>query len=348
MKNMYIAMQSILDRTVDNKKVFGASFALRKGDFRWSGVSGNMKESRPFFIASTTKLFTTALILQLRSQLKLSFDDPLDRFLDGNILDALHIYKGNDYSKQLTIGHLLAHTSGLPDYFLGKGKDGESLEKRLFAGRDLSFSFEDILERTKMMDALFVPGTKGKAHYSDTNFHLLAKIIENITGRSFFENCDSRIIRPSGLTDTYLYEDITDDRPMQLYYKDGVLNIPKAMASFKADGGMVSTSLDLIRFCEQFFTGKLFPYDYIGELQRWNRIFYPFSSGIGIQLFSLPRILDPTKTIPDFIGHSGLSGALAFYCPREDLYIAGTVNQMAHPDISIRTMIKLSRIVLKD
>jgi hypothetical protein len=45
--------------------------------------------------------------------------------------------------------------------------------------------------------------------------------------------------------------------------------------------------------------------------------------------------------VPYFIGHSGLSGALAYFNPKENFFIAGTVNQVAHPDISFKTMIKL-------
>jgi len=79
----------------------------------------------------------------------------------------------------------------------------------------------------------------------------------------------------------------------------------------------------------------------------WNKIFSPLRSGIGIHLFELPRLFNPTGAIPHFIGHSGLSGALAFYSPREKLYIAGTVNQLARPDLSFRTMIKLTQRLLK-
>ncbi|HMP14764.1 MAG TPA: hypothetical protein PKD70_12870 [Saprospiraceae bacterium] len=51
--------------------------------------------------------------------------------------------------------------------------------------------------------------------------------------------------------------------------------------------------------------------------------------------------------MPYFIGHSGLSGALAYYSPKENMFIVGTVNQVAHPDLSFRTMIKLSQILGK-
>ena len=110
---------------------------------------------------------------------------------------------------------------------------------------------------------------------------------------------------------------------------------------------MVSTTEDLLLFIEAFFTGKLFPSTYIEELQQWNKIFFPMRSGIGIHLFKLPWIFNPTGGVPYFIGHSGLSGALAYYCPKENIFVVGTVNQVAHPDIAFRTMIKLTQKVLK-
>lgn len=340
-------LQSILDKTVDGKKVFGTSFAIKKGDSTWVGSSGDITTNQPYFIASTTKLFTTAIILRLKSEGKISLDDKISKFLDTSIMNGLHVYKGKEYSEGLTIQHLLSHTSGLPDYFQGKAESGKSLEDEITAGNDQFWTFEQAIERTKKMKALFAPGTKNKANYSDANFQLLGKIIESLTQKSYSENCNDLIIQPLGLTKTYLYQDATDKTPKTLYYKRNELDIPNAMTSFGADGGIVSTSIDMLVFIEAFFTGKLFPSAYIAELQEWNKIFFPMRAGIGIHLFKLPWIFNPTGAVPYFIGHSGLSGALAYYSPKENIYVVGTVNQVAHPDIAFKTMIKLTQKVLK-
>lgn len=340
-------LQAVLDKIVDNKKVFGTSFALKKDEEIWQGASGNLAIDQPYFIASTTKLFTTAIILKLREEGKLTLEDKISKYIDTSILSGLHVYKGKDYSQELTIRHLLSHTSGLPDYFQDKGTSGKSLEDELMAGNDQFWTVEEAIERSKKMSPLFTPGTKGKAKYSDVNFQLLGKIIETISGKLYAENCQERIIQPLGLTKTYLYQDATDKKPKTLYYKSKELNIPKAMTSFGADGGIVSVSSEMLFFVEAFFTGKLFPLAYIDELQEWNRIFPPMRAGVGIHLFKLPWIFNPTGAIPYFIGHSGLSGALAYYSPKENLYIAGTVNQTAHPDISFKTMISLTQKILK-
>lgn len=340
-------LQNILDKTVDGKKVFGTSFAIKKDSLVWQGASGNLSIDKPYFIASTTKLFTTAIILKFRAEGKLRLDDRISKYLDKSILNGLHINEENEYSEELTIKHLLAHTSGLPDYFQEKGANGKSLEDEITNGNDQFWTFEQAIERTKKMKPLFAPGTKNKANYSDANFQLLGKIIEAITHKSYAENCNDLIIQPLGLTKTYLYQDATDKTPKTLYYKSNELNIPKAMTSFGADGGIVSTSPDMLIFIESFFTGKLFPTSYIEELQEWNKIFFPMKSGVGIHLFKLPWIFNPTGAVPYFIGHSGLSGALAYYSPKENLYVVGTVNQVAYPDISFKTMIKLTQKLKK-
>ncbi|EAR01264.1 serine hydrolase domain-containing protein [Maribacter sp. HTCC2170] len=336
-------LQTILDKKVDCKKVFGTSFAVKKGSFVWHGTSGNLSKNQPYFIASTTKLFSTAIILKLKAENVLKLDDKISNYIDKSILSTLHIYEGKEYSERILIKHLLAHTSGLPDYFQDKGANGKSLEDELLNGNDQSWNFEQVIERAKKIPTLFAPGTKNKAHYSDTNFQLLGRIIENITDKSFYQNCNDLIINPLNLTKTYLYQDPIDSKPKTLYYRKNELNIPKAMTSFGPDGGIVSTSEDMLVFIEAFFTGKLFPSSFIDELKEWNKIFYPMRSGIGLHLFKLPWIFNPTGVVPSFIGYSGLSGALAYYSPKENIYIAGTVNQVAHPDISFKTMIKLTQ-----
>lgn len=335
-------LQNILDKSVDNKKVFGTAFCVKfKGEV-WCGSAGNIENGQPYFIASTTKLFVTAIILQFVSEKKIALDDKISSYLDAPTMQDLHIFKGADYSNEITVRNLLAHTSGLPDYFEDKDKNGKSLQDELFLGNDQSWTFDQAIERSKKMEPIFAPNTKNKAHYSDANFQLLGKIIENITGQSFSEKCEELIIKPLKLTNTYIYTDISDTKPKTMYYKQNELLIPRAMSSFRADGGMVSTSEDLLIFIEAFFSGQLFPKSYIVDLQVWNAIFPPLKSGIGILLFKLPKILG----IPELIGHSGLSGALAYYDPKNDLYVSGTVNQIAHPSTSFTVTTKLIKTTL--
>ncbi|MFH1260289.1 MAG: hypothetical protein ABII74_10860 [Elusimicrobiota bacterium] len=63
--------------------------------------------------------------------------------------------------------------------------------------------------------------------------------------------------------------------------------------------------------------------------------------GIGIQKFYLPRILSPFHPMPDMLGHCGSTGSMAFYVPDIDLYITGSINQQASPNIAFQTIIKI-------
>jgi len=191
------------------------------------------------------------------------------------------------------------------------------------------------------MKPRFKPGAKGKAFYSDTNYQLLGRVIEIITGKRIGAVLKEFIFEPLQLRNTYLYDDSNDTTPVSLYYKTDPLCIPLAMTSFGPDGGIVSTARESMTFLRAFFGGQLFPKEYISELTIWNRIFFPLQYGIGVARFKLPRIFSPFKPIPELIGHSGLSGAFAYYCPEKDLYLTGTVNQIAKPGLSFRLMIKL-------
>lgn len=347
MKSKQERLQAILDTATDHKKVFGTSFCITYQGQMWCGASGNLQTEQPYFIASTTKLFVTAVIMQYRTKGLLSLDDKLTKFLDADIVSGLCVYKGKDYSNNITIAHLLAHTSGIPDYFQKKDDKCDSLEKMLLRGVDRKWSFEQAISRSKELKAPFAPGTKGKAHYADTNYQLLGRILEILSGKEIDRVFEELIIEPLGLKKTYLYRDENDERPKTLYYKSNTLHIPKAMASFGPDGGIVSTSKEMMVFLEAFFGGVFFPTTYIDEMRIWNKIFFPMQSGIGIHRFKLPWFFDPTGAIPELIGHSGLSGALAYYSPSKDLFVTGTVNQVAYPDTSFRLMIKLVQQVLK-
>ena len=334
-------LQSVIENIIDNKLIFGCSFAIQTPSLFWEGAAGNFSINDSFFIASTTKLFTTAIIMQLRSKGKLALSDDIVQYLPSAWCEHLHVYRGVDYTQHITVQHLLAHTSGLPDYFQDKNRVGHSLETSLKMGIDEHWDVYAAIRKARQCKTHFIPGAPRKAHYSDLNFQLLGHIIETVTKQSYEACCKEFIFQLLALSDTYLYSSVIDTRPKSLYYQAAPLHIPNAMISFGPDGGIVSTSRDLITFLQAFFTGQLFPMAYIEEMQQWNAIFFPMKSGIGIHQFKLPWIFNPWGTVPSFIGHSGLSGALAYYEPIKQVFITGTVNQIASPSLSFRTMINL-------
>lgn len=334
-------LQNILNTSVDHKLIFGIVASLQNGSEAWMGSAGDLSNDRQYFIASTTKLYITAIILQLQSEGKLNLDDKISKVLPSGILKDLHCYKGKDYSGDLTIQHLLSHTSGLPDYFEDKPGGGVILLDELRSGIDRSWTFEEAVVHSKRMMPFFKPGEKGKAHYSDTNFQLLGKIIEGVDGKPLATVLDDRIFRPLALKKTYLYTDCRDTLPADIYYKDHPLHIPKAMTSFGPDGGIVSTAEETMIFLKAFFNGQFFPQAVLKALYHWNRVMFPLEYGVGVMRFKLPWILSPFKPMPELIGHSGLSGAFAYFCPEKDVFMTGTVNQIHNPGTSYKLMVKL-------
>ena len=335
------SIQKIVTQTVDRKRIFGISLSVRKNNQDWDYSAGNLFSETPYFIASTTKLFITTLILQLIDKNRIALQDKIGGLLPSEIVKDLHILKGKEYSHEIRVGHLLAHTSGLPDYFQQKRADGKSLMESLLSGNDEAWSFEQVIDWTKKMSPHFSPGKPGKAHYSDTNFQLLGRIAELLYEEQLPEILHQHIFHPLGLENTYLYKDPEDRTPNAIYYKKEELLMPKAMSSFGADGGIVSNSKEMMIFLQSFFKGGLFNERHLPELQKWNRIFYPLESGVGIHRFKVPWYFSPFKKIPDLLGHSGLSGAFAFHCADKDIYLTGTVNQIDRPGNSFRLMLQV-------
>jgi CubicO group peptidase (beta-lactamase class C family) len=331
------------DRRPDTNSV---QFALASPSRDWFWAWASPGSPGQYFIASTTKLYVTAIVMQLRNEGRVDLDTPAAQYLDPSIMAGIHIYRGVDSSERITVRELLSHTSGIADYFEGRRKDGRSQIKDALA-QDFTWSFDDVLRITKeQLKPRFAPSAPGKAFYSDTNFQILGTLIEAVTGGTFEEALETHIIGPLGLTGTYPFTHETLERYSNvaaiLYGKKPVF-IPKTMASVRADGGIVSTARDGITFLEGFISGTLFPQTYLEEMQRtWNRIFSPLEYGVGMMRFALPRYYSPFRSVPQMVGHSGASGAVLYYVPELDLYISGTVNQLKKRSLSYNLLVRLA------
>ena len=320
-------------------------FALASPSRSWGWTWFSPDAPQQYFIASTTKLFITALVMQLRAEGLLELDEPASNYLDPSVMTGIHIFKGTDYSNHITVKELLSHTSGIADYFEQRRKDGSTQIDRALQN-DFAWTFDDVIRITKNeLKPRFKPSARGKAFYSDTNFQLLGRIVETVAELSYEEALQQRILVPMGLRDTYPFTLATIDHydsvaPM-LYGKRPV-RIPQAMASVRADGGIVSSATDGITFLQAFMTGELFPATYVSELQaQWNPIFQPLEYGVGIMRFALPRYYTLFRKAPVMIGHSGASGTVLFYVPEIDLYVSGTVNQIEKRSLPYTLMTRI-------
>ena len=156
-----------------------------------------------FRLASVSKQFTAMAIMKLKEKGKISFDDPVDNYI------------GNFPYSDVTIRHLLTHTSGVPDYeelvlnFKNKSstkyfyRTGQSKENLNFKGEpSLYKETYDILSMKDVLNLVikykekrkFIAGDKFK--YSNTGYVLLAYIVEQVSGKTFEKFMDQEIFYP--------------------------------------------------------------------------------------------------------------------------------------------------------
>ncbi|MFG2377537.1 serine hydrolase domain-containing protein [Streptomyces sp. NPDC048504] len=216
-----------------------------------------------FRIGSATKTFTATVLLQLVGEGQLTLDDAVERWLPG-VVDG----NGNDGSR-ITVRQLLQHTSGLFNYT----SDFPEMDTKenFLAQRYTTWTSRQLVAIAMRHAPDFAPGTRWE--YSNTNYILAGMIIERITGRSWQDEVEQRIIAPLGLHRT-LAPGTSPRVPgphMHGYSNFGsgeaidatVFNPTAAGAA----GAVVSTTGDLVRFWSALLGGRLLRPDQLAEMQ---------------------------------------------------------------------------------
>lgn len=339
-------LTSLLERTVARRGIHHAMFAVASGDGsrRWSGAAGAadahgtaLTPDTPFFVASVTKRFIATLVLQASERDELDLDDPIVDHLPPEVTTGLHVLDGIDHTSAITVRHLLSHTSGLPDYF-DKPKTGEpSLYKRLASGRDLTWTFDDVIRMVREdLDPHFPPqdltAARQRARYTDTGFQLLIAILEHATGRPFATLLAERILTPIELEHTWLpgrtEPAAPTVAPAALFAKDRPLELAGMIAS---SNDLISTTGDLLAFQRALLAGELFARpattDLLTERSNLLRNMIPNRYGLGTWIFRVSRLVGPGRKPVTLIGHAGATGTWLFHCPELDVHLAGTIDQ---------------------
>ncbi|QQN81476.1 serine hydrolase domain-containing protein [Bacillus toyonensis] len=208
-----------------------------------------VKSDYRFRVGSVTKTFTATTVLQLVGENRVKLDDSIEKWLPGLI-------QGNGYDgNQITIRQLLNHTSGIAEYL--KSKDADIMNSKK------TYTAEEIVKIGLSLPPDFSPGKDWL--YSNTGYVILGMLIEKITGNSYAEEIEKRIIEPLDLSNTFLpgnspvipgknhargyvkmegtgeWKDIT-------YYNPSLAN---------AAGDMISNADDLNTFFSSLLGGKL-------------------------------------------------------------------------------------------
>ncbi len=171
-----------LMKKLESEGFSGAVLVARDGKISSNGYGFADRENKisnspntVFSTGSVTKPFTAAAILKLEMQGKLSVKDKLSKYFKDL----------SDDKREITLHHLLSHSSGFPD---GIGRDYEVIEKGAFLKRAFS---------TKL---LFKPGTEYE--YSNVGFSILAAIIEQTSGKMYEEYLYHNLFLPADMKNT--------------------------------------------------------------------------------------------------------------------------------------------------
>jgi D-alanyl-D-alanine carboxypeptidase len=336
------------------------SYRHHSGIKNETGISIDVRT--PFMIASVTKLFIASSILRLQEMNRLSIENLITDYFSSNLINGIHVYKGKMYHEQITIKHLLNHSSGINDYLEIKDENKTTILDRVIGGLEAPWSIEDVLNIVKTKpNASFVPqdmsNKRYKVKYSDTNFQLLITIIEKVTGLSIEDAFKELILEPLNLKNTFLPSVENEKQCYEaasLWIGQDAFNKPLALRSF---GDLYSSIDDLIVFMKAYTKGGLFQKQETKDMihnhfQTFGFMLSPISPGwpiqysLGIMKFKLPRIFTWFRPLPEVIGHTGVGSAFLFYCPELDLIFTGTCGQVHLTALPFQLIPKLVRKLL--
>jgi CubicO group peptidase (beta-lactamase class C family) len=260
-----------------------------------------------FRVGSVTKQFTAAAIMLLQQRGELSVNDPIGKFLPDY----------PTHGHQITIEHLLTHTSGIMSYTNIPGYMDQEIR------RDLTT--EELIEVFENQPMEFAPGDKW--NYNNSGYVLLGAIIEAVSGQSYEDFIAENIAGPLDLESTLYGGPKLIPNRASGYGTDDEGNIVNAdflsMTQPHAAGSLLSTTGDLVDW-HKALTGGEFIHDESYELMTTpvglnDDESYPYGFGLGISELRGQRLIHHGGGIHGFSCYS-------LWLPDQDVYVAVLTN----------------------
>jgi len=324
-------LQAVLDESIEDLDGRGVSAAIiMPGKPIWKGVAGishdtvGISPDMLFAIGSITKNFVATLALKLAEEGKLSLEDSLHAWLPT----YPHI------DSTITIRQLLNHSSGIY-MFWSNQKIWDDLKK----DRTRIWTPEEVLSYIREPYG-FAPG-KG-FRYSNTNYLLMATIIERVTGSSLSTEFRGRFWQPLGIKNAYL--SIEEEMPDNMahvfgdnFNNDGSIldltYLPRASheSITYGSGGLFMTAEDLALWCNALFEGEVLQAQSLEEMLEFREIgFGRKNRGIGLGVERFVKRMSSGETA---VGHSGANIGTSTYMvhlPDHHISVAVMINSFDH------------------
>lgn len=234
-ENLHPKLDNYLNEITVNKG-FSGTVLIAKGNkiilnqgYGFSDLrkTAKVKSETKFYIASITKQFTALAILKLEEQGKLKTTDYIGKFFKNIPPDKA----------QITIHHLLAHTSGLAQNYTADG----------------------VINRDEMVKAVLGEPLKNpigeKFGYGNDGYSLLAAIVEIVSGQTYESFIKQNLLNPAKLKNTGFWGEknvlIADTK------KEISSDVKMPNWGFRGSGGMYSTATDLYKWQQALFANKI-------------------------------------------------------------------------------------------
>ncbi|MBV8345560.1 MAG: beta-lactamase family protein [Candidatus Eremiobacteraeota bacterium] len=310
---------------------------LTAGTTRYGGGGRPIAPQTLWQIGSNTKAFTSVLLLQLEAEGKLTMGQTVGRWLP-----QYPAWKG------VTIRRLLNMTSGIPGY------DFSNAMLRDYASNPNRHFTTAVLVRYAYPTTPGAPRATTGYSYSNTNYILAEMIVEKVTGHSYTDELNRRILRAGlGLDDTY-YEayayppSVTDRMTAGYFFSHDADNAGLApllgrdmrnlsVSWMQGAGGIVSTPRDVTRWARALYTGSILATPQRAELMSLvsqktgepipaTSLSDPGGFGLGVAQLTKPGI----GTVWFYEGMTLGYRMVHVYFPRQDAVIAFGIN--SQPD----------------
>jgi CubicO group peptidase (beta-lactamase class C family) len=220
-------------------------------------------EESKYRIGSISKTFTTVLILGAVEENRLNLDQTIDEYF-SSIPNA----------EKITIRQLLYHRSGIPNFT----SDKTYLDWNRFPKTE-----KEMIEIISKGGSDFEPDSK--MNYSNSNFVLLTYILEKTYKKPYSKLIEEKICQPARLKNTYVGSKINTKNDECNSYKladnNWIIESETDMSVPSGAGAIVSTPIDLTKFSEALFNGKLLP---VAQVEQMKTI----KDNIGMGLFKMP------------------------------------------------------------
>ncbi len=256
----YRAVKSFYDTFLLQRGFNGAILVAKQGNIIFEAYNGysnivkkdSIDEHSAFHLASVSKTFTAMATLKLAEMGKLNLDDDLITYFPG------FPYAG------ITVKMLLNHRSGLPNYIYFLQKLGWDVSK-VSVNKDVL----DYLIKFKPAP-VHLPGTR--FNYCNTNFALLALVIEKVSGKTYPEFMEHYFFKPLKMNDTYVFTMNDTARAMPSYdwrWRPEVFNF---LDGEYGDKNIYSTPRDLLKWDQALYSNQMF------NKQTLEDAFTPYSN----------------------------------------------------------------------